>query len=110
MNWPGAAQLGDHLEAVLAGQHDIEDYQVEARGAGLESIERGFARVRHVYLVAFRFQVEAQAFGQVLLIFHYEDARHLASGNCRTKVLPRPGPSLSAHTLPLWRLATERTM
>ena len=42
--------------------------------------------------------------------FYYQDAAHGRMGSCMTKVLPRPGPSLSAQARPPWRLATERTM
>src|ERR1017187_8860538 len=106
----GLTQLGHYREAVDAGQHDIEDHHVESRGLAFEQRQRGFPGVHQLHFPAFRLQIEAQAAGQVLLVFHHENAGHLATGSCSTKVLPRPGPSLSAQARPPWRLATERTM
>ena len=96
MNWPAFRKSRITFEAVLAGQHDIQDHQIEPRRSGLENFERGFTRIHNFHLVAFRLQVETQAFGQVLLVFHHQNPIHFATGNCRVKVLPRPGPSLSA--------------
>ena len=111
---PGLAQLGDHREAVDARQHHVQHHHVERAGAGLSSsVQRGFARFHHFHLVAFGFQIEAQPIGQVVLVFDDQNAcssLHRTGGSCRTKVLPRPGPSLSAHARPPCRLATERTM
>ena len=48
----------------------------------------------------------------MLLVFDDEDAAHCGgnTGSCTVNVLPRPGPSLSANTLPPWRATTDRTM
>ena len=50
---------------------------------------------------------------EMLFVFHYQHAAHLVNftiGSCKMNVLPRPGPSLSAHARPPCRLATDRTM
>ena len=82
----------------------------KARLLGGSRLERRFAGVDHLHLVALGLQVEAQPFGEVLLVFDDQNAAHLAIGSCSTNVLPRPGPSLSAQARPPCRLATERTM
>src|SRR6476620_2532144 len=97
-------------KSVLAGKHHIEYDDIEAGGSSFQNVEGRFAGIGHLDLMAFGFQVEAQAVGKVQLVFHYQDATHLDIGSCSTKVLPRPGPSLSAQARPPCRLATERTM
>ena len=81
-------------------------------GIGKELRERRFARVDHLDVVVLGDQVEPQAFGEMLLVFDDQDPAHGGgnSGNCTVNVLPRPGPSLSANTLPPWRAITDRTM
>ena len=74
------------------------------------NVERRLPGFRHLHLVALGFEVETQSFGQVPLVFHHQNAVHLATGNCSTNVLPCPGPSLSAQARPPCRLTTERTM
>jgi hypothetical protein len=57
------------------------------------------------------FEIEAQALGQVRLVFDHQDAAHDALlGNSRVTVVPRASPSLSANTLPPCARAMERTM
>ena len=74
--------------------------RLAAAASGLIQLERSFARFYHLDLVTLGFQVEAQSIGKVLLVFHYQDSHsagrvHLMIGSSNTKVLPRPGPSLS---------------
>ena len=107
---PRVAQFPHHREPVLAGQHHIQHHHVEPLRARQQPFERRFPRLHHFHPIALGFQVETQALGQVHFVFHYQDSAHLAIGNCSAKVLPCPGPSLSAQTRPPCRLATERTM
>src|SRR5436305_2491673 len=107
---PGLAELGDHGEAVLTRQHYVEDDNVERLRAAEEHLESRLTVAHHFDGISFSLEVEPQPFGEVLLVFHHQYSRHLAIGNSTTNVLPFPGPSLSAHALPPWRLATERTM
>ncbi len=104
------AQLGHHRETVFARQHDVKHQQIEIAGFRQKQLERGLTRVHHLGAVTLGLQIEAQAIGQVLFVFDHQDAAHLATGSCRMKVLPCPGPSLSAHARPPCRRATERTM
>jgi hypothetical protein len=78
----GLAQLGNHRKTVLAGQHHIQDYDVEegllsgrrgAAGIGQQQPQRGFSGFDCLHLVTFGFEIEAQAVGQVLLVFDDED-------------------------------------
>ena len=119
------AQLADDGEAILARQHDVEDDQVERRRRLAEQPrQRRLAGLDDVGDVAFRLEVEAQAFGEVLLVFDDEDAvprfvarrkRRLghasaAFGRRSVNVLPWPWPRLSANARPPCLCATERTM
>ena len=106
----GMAHVRNHFEAALARQHHIEHDDIEILRRRQKQRQCRFTAVDYVDLIAFGFQIEAQAVGQMLLVFHYENAAHFAIGNCSVNVLPCPGPSLSAHARPPWRLATERTM
>src|ERR1051325_6758729 len=102
------AHGGHDRETVDARQHNIEHHDIERRGP--KQVECGLSRIRDVHLVTLELEVEAQPVGQVLFVFHDQNAAHLEIGNWSTNVLPRPGPSLSAQARPPWRLATERTM
>ena len=125
------AQLLDDGEAVLAGQHHVEHDGVVARAIRQQAIERLLAVAVDVHLVAFGFEVEAQAVGEVRLVFDDQDAAHpspfdsrpLAAraaarsgqapsfcGSSSVNVEPLFSPVLSANTRPPWRLAIERTM
>ena len=109
---PGRAQAPHDLEAVEAGQHDVEQDDVEAPGPGPDQpLQGGGAILLHLGGEALRLQVQLQAAGQVLLVFDDEDAAHDAfSGSSRVKVLPRPAPRLSANARPPCRRATARTI
>src|SRR5580658_605311 len=109
----GFPHLRDDAESVDAREHDVQDHDVEGSGLGLQLFERGFAGIYQLDLVAFGFQVKTKAFGEVLFVFHDENSAHFVNftmGSCKMKVLPRPGPSLSAQARPPCRLATDRTM
>ena len=99
------AQLADDGEPVLAGQHDVEHDQVEVRRRIEKALEGAIAVVEHLGIEAFGLEVEAQPFGQVVLVFDDQDAlRHAdraqadagAEGSCSVKVLPCPWPALCA--------------
>ena len=109
-NWPAWRISDITIEAVLAWQHDIQDHHIDRWRSPLNSSSAASPESTTCDLITFGFQIEAQAFGQVLLILHDQNASHLATGNCSTNVLPRPGPSLSAQARPPCRRATERTM
>src|ERR1035438_4010894 len=107
---PRPPQFAHHGEPILAGQHDVQHHHVEARSVGQQLFERRLPGLHHFHLIALGLQIKTQALGQVQFVFHYEDSAHLAIGSWSAKVLPCPGPSLSAQTRPPCRLATERTM
>ena len=98
------AQPPHHLEAVEAGQHDVEQDDVEPTGAGPggdEALQGHLAVLLHLGREPFRFQVQLQTPGEVLLVFDDEDAAHDAfSGSSSVKVLPRPAAPLSANARP----------
>ena len=105
----GLPHLRYHVKTADPGQHDIQDHDVEGGRFGLQPFKRGFAGVHQLHLIAFRFQVESQSFSEVLLVFNYQHSVHFVVlahllnftiGSCRMKVLPRPGPSLSAQARP----------
>ena len=106
----GLPQLRHHREAVFAGQHHVQDHYVEGGRTPCQQIDGGLPGLHRDYLVAFGFEVKAQAVGQVPLVFYHQNTAHGKAGSSSTKVLPRPGPSLSAQARPPCRLATERTM
>ena len=111
-NCPARRSSATTREPVDARQHHVEDDQIEAGRVGRQPRERLFAGVDHLDVVLLGLEVEAQAVGEVLLVFD-DRIRLIAaadSGSCTVNVLPRPGPSLSANTLPPWRAITERTM
>ena len=110
---PGGAQLRGDGEAVLAGQHHVEDDDVEDAALVEQQVERLLAVGRDDGLVAFGLEVEAQAVGDVLLVFDDQDAAHDQSsrvGSSSVNVAPRPSPSLCANTRPPCARAIERTM
>ena len=79
-----------------------------------DRVERRLAGVDDVGVVAFGFEIEPQAVGEVLLVFDDEDAAH-AGGSARgswsgERAAAARAPSLSAKTLPPCLRATERTM
>ena len=108
------AQPPHHLEAVEAGQHDVQQDDVEPTRAGPgrdEALQGHLAVLLHLGGEAFRLEVQLEAPGEVLLVFDDEDAAHVAfSGSSRVKVLPRPAPRLSANARPPCRRATARTI
>ena len=107
-----APQFGRDHEAVHAWQHHVEHHEVVELRLRRNPLERVLAGFGEIDLVFVRFKVEAQAGSQVELVFDDEDAAHDAevSGSCTVKVVPRPGPSLSAKTVPPCRATTARTM
>ena len=118
---PRRAQPPHHLEAVEAGQHDVEQDDIEPARAGGgpdEALQGHLAVLLHLGGEALRLEVQLEAAGQVLLVFDDEDAardavggsHHAFSGSSRVKVLPRPAPRLSANARPPCRRATARTI
>ena len=103
-------KLPQHREAILAGKHHVQNNHIEMGSFRQKRVQRSFAGFHHFDAEAFRFQVEAQTFGQRSLVFHHQNSTHDFSGNCTTNVLPLPGPALSAQAFPPCRWATERTM
>ena len=81
-----------------------------------EPLEGSFAGVDDLGRVTLGFEIEAEAFRQVLFVFNDQHALR-GTGHARdtfgsqsVNVLPRPGPSLSANALPPCLLATDLTM
>ena len=120
---PGGPQLRGRLETVLAGQHDVEDDDVERLVAFEQQGQRLLAVVGHGDVMAFGLEVEAQAVGDVRLVVHDEDAAHAGfdrsttvsaspanRGSSTVNVAPWPSPSLCANTRPPWARAIERTI
>jgi hypothetical protein len=105
------AELGGHRKAIAPRQHHVEHHEIDAR-VGREPVEGRLAGGGGLRDVPLGFEVEAEAVGQVLFVFDDEDAAHAAGsrGSCSVKVLPWPGPSLSANTRPPCLRATELTM
>src|SRR5439155_8547876 len=108
-----------------AGQHHVEDHQVERRRRlGGELLEGPRAVRLHFHVVPLRLQVEADPVREVRLVLDDEDARHqpaasfgapssparsIRPGRVTVKVEPRSGPALSAETVPRWPLTTALT-
>src|SRR5271170_338007 len=91
------AQGGDDGETVFAGEHYVQHDDVEFFVLCDEAIEGGFAVAGNFDGVAFGFEVEAQAFGEVRFVFDHQHAAHATFlGNSREMVEPRPSPSLAA--------------
>ena len=115
-NWRAAAQLGHDSKTVFAGQHHVQDDEIECRRVTSRAVVRArLAVIDDLGGVAFGLEVEPQAVGKVLLVFDDEDALHRASGARRARQLQREGaavarPSLSANPFPPCCVATERTM
>ena len=71
-----------------------------------QTVEGGLARFDDVGPVPLGFEIEAEALGQMVLVFDDEDAlsgrRHacVALGSSSVNVLPRPVPSLEGEGLP----------
>ena len=109
------AQRARHVEAVLAGQPHVEHHGIELVALDPQQGHGGGAIAFDVHVVAIGGEVEAQALGDVLLIFDDQDAAHATRsgaslGNSSVNVAPSPSPWLSANTRPpCWR-AIERTM
>ena len=110
MNCPAWRSSRITVKPSLPGSMTSSTTTSNCAGAGQQPFERGLPGLHHFHLIALGFQIETQALGQVLLVFDYQNSAHLAIGSCSTKVLPCPGPSLSAQARPPCRLATERTM
>ena len=105
-------QFGRHRVAVDAGQHHVEHHEVVQLRLRGNPLQRVFAGLGEIDLVLVGFEIEAEAGRQVEFVLHDEDSAHEAevSGSCTVKVVPRPGPSLSAKTVPPCRATTARTM
>src|SRR5579883_1930201 len=106
------APVARDLHAVGAGEHDVEDDEVEALLA--EELEGLVALVEDLDLEALVLEVEPEALRYVLLVLDEQDLAHAAapgaSGTRTRNDAPRPGPSLSATTVPAWPSTIERTM
>ena len=98
---PRRAEPPDHLEPVETGQHDVEEDDVEAAGVGVgadETLEGDRAVLLDLGRVPFRFEIQLEARGEMLLVLDDENAAHeeALSGSSSVKVLPRSAPRLSA--------------
>ena len=95
------AEFRNNSEAVLAGQHDIEDHGCEIRSGVKHAVNRRLAVAYHLGNIALSLEIEAQPLRQMGLIFdHQNAAQALALGSSRVMVAPRPSPSLWAKTRP----------
>ena len=97
------AQFFEHLEAVLARQHDVEDQQVDA------ALRHAFERARagqHVFgVVGLVAEVVTQHLAELAFVFGDQDpATHEVCSKGRRTVneLPWSRPALSAVTDPPW--------
>ena len=109
---PASPQFCGDGKAVDARQHHVEHHKVVAARLLRQPLQGVLARFGQLDLVLVGLEVEAQPVSQVPFVFDDEDAAHDvdAIGSCTVNVLPRPGPSLSANTVPPWRATTARTM
>ena len=74
-NCRACAQLGDHREAVLARQHHVEHDEIERLSRRSEQpLQRRLAGVDDFDAVALGLEVEAQPFGEMLLVLDDQDA------------------------------------
>ena len=107
-----APQVARHIESVDARQHHVEHDEIDRVFGGSNAVQRLLAGVDDLGVVTFGFEIEAEPVGQVELVFDDENSAHAegAVGSCSVKVLPCPGPGLSANTRPPCFLATELTM
>ena len=77
MRRPWRAQLAAHLESVFAGQHDIQQDEIEA--ASCARWDAASPSDHDLHLVALHLEVVFQAEGDARLVFHYQDAGHARS-------------------------------
>jgi len=68
---PGLPHLGNDVKPADSGQHHVENDDIEGLRFGFQFFERRFARIHQLHLIAFSFQVKAEAFGEVLLVLDY---------------------------------------
>ncbi len=68
-NEPARRSSAATVEAVRAGQHHVEHDHVEGGALGEQERERRLAVGGRLDLVAFGLKVEAEAVGEVLLVF-----------------------------------------
>ncbi len=69
----GLAQRAENGEAVLAGQHDVEQNRSGGLGRVLQPVEGGAAVGFVVGAVALGLEVEQEALGEVLFVFDDRD-------------------------------------
>jgi len=62
------------LQAVEAGQHQVEDHQV--RGVEARALTDVVATAEHTDVVAVAFQVAGNQLGECGVVFHQEDVGH----------------------------------
>ena len=70
--------FGHHLETVFAGKHHIQDNGVEGFALREYQLQRRLTISGDNRLMAFGFKIEAQALGQMLLVFDQEYPAHLS--------------------------------
>ena len=116
------SQLRRDGKSILAWQHHIEHDDIEWRPVAPEQGQCQLAGFGNDDLVSIGLEIEPYAFGDVLLVFHDENAAHpacapgtpagkdVARGSSTVKVAPRPSPSLCAKTRPPCARAIVRTM
>src|SRR5581483_8997897 len=111
------AQLRDHLETILLGQHDVEHHRVKLLLSSEQEIGRALAITDDLGLVTFGLEIETQPLRQVRLVLHYQDPAHPSAlcedsslGNSMVTVVPCPSPALAAEALPPCFRAMDFTM
>ena len=98
-----------HGESILARQHTSSTTTSNAAAFGMQHSSAASPVSTTCTSIALGLQVEAQTIRQMLFVFDDQDPRHaipIASDRQlqNENVLPRPGPSLSAHARPPCRL------
>src|SRR5262245_37416682 len=109
-----AAQLATHVEAVLSGEHHVQQHQVES---ALASTPHGGDAVRdQLDLVAFELEIVLESDRDARLVLDDDDSAHATasaaasiSGRRIVNVLPTP-TSLTRPTSPSCALTTSFTI
>jgi hypothetical protein len=75
------AHFRHHAKSVLTRQHDVQNQNIKRRRVDYQPMQRFFSRLKNFNLISFRFQVETQAIGEVLLVFYDENSLHFEIGS-----------------------------
>src|SRR3954470_7088250 len=111
------AQLGDDLEPIFAGKHDVQHTDVKILFFPQQAIRCAFPLPDDLGRISFSLEIEAESLRQVRLVFHHQYPNHACSpgdgatlGNSMITVVPCPSPALSANAVPPCFFAIDLTM